>query len=158
MTDLLVPNVSISMQEVQVFRWLVDDGALVRSGQTVVEIETDKATVEVEATATGRLQVLASVGAIIAPDAVLTRILAEHEPLQTPAHASPGVAMARDDPIAPRATATAGNTAGASPAARRLAREHGIDLLGITGSGPGGRVVVDDVEQAAKIRPRSAGR
>ena len=49
MTDLLVPNVSISMQEVQVLRWLVDDGALVRSGETVVEIETDKATVEVEA-------------------------------------------------------------------------------------------------------------
>lgn len=158
MTDLLVPNVSISMQEVQVLRWLVDDGALVRSGETVVEIETDKATVEVEATASGRLQVLASVGAIIAPDAVLARILAEHEPRQTPARASPGETMARHDAIAPRATATAGSTAGASPAARRLAREHGIDLLGVTGSGPKGRVVVDDVERAAKIRTRSVER
>ena len=158
MTDLLMPNVSISMQEVQVLRWLVDDGALVRSGETVVEIETDKATVEVEATASGRLQVLASVGAIIAPDAVLARILAEHEPRQTLAHASPEESMARDDAIAPRATATAGSTAGASPAARRLAREHGIDLLGVTGSGPKGRVVVDDVERAAKIRTRSVER
>lgn len=74
MTALRVPPVSITMESVKVVRWLVADGAEVREGDTVVEIETDKSTVEVSAPAAGTIVIRAEAGATIAPDAVLAEI------------------------------------------------------------------------------------
>lgn len=74
MTALRVPPVSITMESVRVLRWLVADGAEVREGETVVEIETDKATVEVSASSDGTIAICAEAGATVAPDAILAEI------------------------------------------------------------------------------------
>jgi pyruvate/2-oxoglutarate dehydrogenase complex dihydrolipoamide acyltransferase (E2) component len=73
-TALRVPPVSITMESVRVLRWLVADGAAVRAGETVVEIETDKSTVEVSAPSNGTIAIRAEAGATVAPDAVLAEI------------------------------------------------------------------------------------
>ncbi|MFO0995266.1 MAG: lipoyl domain-containing protein [Alphaproteobacteria bacterium] len=74
MTALKVPPVSITMESVRVVRWLVADGAQVHEGDTVVEIETDKSTLEVSAPAAGTIAIRAEAGATVAPDAVLAEI------------------------------------------------------------------------------------
>ena len=74
MTAVLVPQLSLSMEEARVSRWLVEDGAAVTAGQLVVEVETDKATVEIEAQAAGVLRIVAREGAIVAVDGVLAEL------------------------------------------------------------------------------------
>lgn len=149
MTALVVPQLSLSMDEAKVSRWLVDDGDAVAAGQPVVEIETDKATVEIEAPAAGVLRIVAGEGAIVAVEGVLAELDARAatdtgEPRDgADASASPAAAVARSVPATdgePRRSAPF-----ASPAARRIARERGIELAAVRGSGPGGRIVVRDV-------------
>ena len=74
MTSVVVPQLSISMEEAKVGRWLVEDGDAVAAGQLVVEVETDKATVELEAPAAGLLRIVAGEGAIVAVDGVLAEV------------------------------------------------------------------------------------
>src|SRR5919197_154221 len=108
MPDIVMPRLSDSMEEGTIVRWLVEDGQEVKTGEEIVEIGTDKATMSYEADA----------------DAPAT--------VEVPA---------------PGAT-TDGGRAKSSPVARRLAREHGIDLPTVRGTGPGGRVTKADVEAA----------
>ena len=152
MTALLVPQLSISMEEAKVSRWLVDDGHPVAAGQIVVEVETDKATVEIEAPEAGLLRIVAAEGEVVAVDGVL----AEVEPAGW--HRRRGRRL-RSRPLPPRrrraerpAPVTAMPRRGgpiASPAARRLAREQGVELAGVQGTGPGGRIVARDLAAAS---------
>ena len=150
MTALLVPQLSISMEEAKVSRWLVEDGEPVTAGQIVVEVETDKATVEIEAPEAGVLRIVAAEGSVVAVDGVLARlersqgassapstvvVATPDEPAPAPRSAEPVVAPAR-----PRRDGII-----ASPAARRLARERGVELEAVRGTGPGGRIVARDV-------------
>jgi pyruvate dehydrogenase E2 component (dihydrolipoamide acetyltransferase) len=151
MTALLVPQLSISMEEAKVSRWLVGDGDSVAAGQIVVEVETDKATVEIEAPDAGLLRIVAAEGAVVAVDGVL----AEVEPVHGVAASTPAPAAAEApaEPAASVAAAFAGPGPRhegpiASPAARRLAREQGVDLAGVRGTGPGGRIVARDLSTA----------
>jgi pyruvate dehydrogenase E2 component (dihydrolipoamide acetyltransferase) len=151
MTAITVPQLSISMEEAKVGRWLVDDGDAVAAGQVLVEIETDKATVEIEAPAAGCLRIVAGEGAIVPVEGTLAEV---EEAAAPAAPAAPAV------PAAPESIST--NSAGAavhpaavarlprhwqiaSPAARRLARDQGVDLASLHGSGPGGRIVARDI-------------
>jgi pyruvate dehydrogenase E2 component (dihydrolipoamide acetyltransferase) len=149
--ELKVPLVSISMTEVRVLRWLVEDGGLVASGQPVVEIETDKATVEVEAPVAGVLRIAAAADEIVDPDRPLAHILAPGESAPAGARAEASAGKPR---LRPRADLPSGSGSGiacrASPAARRLAQAHGIALDGLRGSGPEGRIVAADVEAAIR--------
>jgi pyruvate dehydrogenase E2 component (dihydrolipoamide acetyltransferase) len=126
-----MPRLSDSMEEGTIARWLVQPGASVEKGQPLVEIDTDKATAVYEAEASGTLlEVLVAEGqtaALGAPIAVI---------------GDPGESRA------PVARAPSGG-ANVSPVARRLARELGVDLSSVTGSGPGGIVTKADVEEAA---------
>jgi pyruvate dehydrogenase E2 component (dihydrolipoyllysine-residue acetyltransferase) len=131
-TAVTVPQLSISMEEAKVSRWLVEDGAAVAAGQLVVEVETDKATVEIEAPVDGMLRILAGEGEIVAVEGVL----AELEPVPAPVAAPAFVAAAAAPP-------RGGHIA--SPAARRLARDNAVDLAALQGSGPGGRIVARDI-------------
>jgi len=149
MTAVLVPQLSLSMEEARVSRWLVEDGAAVRAGQLVVEVETDKATVEIEAQAAGVLRIVAREGAIVAVDGVLAELeaalpsAASQERADGAGTAPVPVAHAAESAVlAPRA-GRSGPVA--SPAARRVARERGIELAAVRGSGPGGRIVTRDV-------------
>ena len=74
MTAVLVPQLSLSMEEAKVSRWLVEDGEAVAAGQLVVEVETDKATVEIEAPGSGVLRIVAAEGAVVAVDGVLAEL------------------------------------------------------------------------------------
>ena len=156
MTAVIVPQLSISMEEAKVSRWLVEDGDTVAAGQLVVEVETDKATVEIEAPVAGLLRIVAGEGAIVAVDGVL----AELEPAApgaaeaVSADGDGALASASVDPVphAPSSAPAAGvdpepRRPGpiASPAARRLARERGVELASLQGSGPGGRIVARDI-------------
>lgn len=145
MIPVALPQLSISMEEGKVLRWLVEDGAAVAAGQPVVEVETDKATVEVEAPADGTIRRVIDEGTVVPVDTTLGQIhdgepdAGAPPPIEEPSLVPPstpsGGASARD-----------GRTI-ASPAARRLALERGIDLASVRGSGPSGRIVASDLEQ-----------
>jgi pyruvate dehydrogenase E2 component (dihydrolipoamide acetyltransferase) len=157
MIAVTLPQLSISMEEGKVLRWLVEDGDAVEAGQPIVEIETDKATVEVEAPAEGRVRILAAEGAMLAVEATIAEILAGGEDLG-PAPPSPQAAA----PPAPAAAAaparsTDGPRHTVSPAAKRIAAERGIDLTRVSGTGPGGRIMVKDLAAAPAPAAAQAG-
>jgi pyruvate dehydrogenase E2 component (dihydrolipoamide acetyltransferase) len=164
-----MPKLGFDMAEGLLVRWVKREGEPVEKGEILAEIETDKATVEVEATRGGflRSQVIAEktsvpVGAPIAVIGTADEPI-DLQALLGGASASPVAPAAA--PIAPAAPSpTAAPAAGdegpvrASPLARRLAAERGLRLAGLRGSGPGGRITKRDVEAAAAdaSRPSAA--
>jgi pyruvate dehydrogenase E2 component (dihydrolipoamide acetyltransferase) len=154
--SLRLEQLSLSMEEGVVTRWLVPDGAHVQRGQPIVEVETDKSTVELEAPASGTLHIRVAEGAVVPVDALLAEV-GEGGP-STPLPGQPSVPVpAPAAPVAGRAPSDAASEArpdggkqSASPAARRLARELGVELASLAGSGPGGRIVARDVDQATQ--------
>jgi len=173
--NILMPALSPTMTEGKLAKWHVKVGDTVKSGQVICEIETDKATMEVEAVDEGKIgQIVVPEGAEgVAVNAVIAILLEEGEtavpagaapaPAPKPAAAAappaaPKLAPAAQAPAAPvpaaaapaakPAAAPAGGRIFASPLAKRIAAEKGLDLSRITGSGPNGRIVKADVESA----------
>ena len=160
-TQILMPALSPTMEEGTLAKWLVKEGDTVKSGDIMAEIETDKATMEFEAVDEGIVgKILVAEGtAGVKVNTPLAILLEEGEDASA---ASAAPAAAAPTAAAPAATAAASTSittpaaapkaAGArvfaSPVARRLAAEKGIDLTGIAGSGPHGRIVKADVEAA----------
>ena len=133
-----MPRLSDSMEEGTIASWLVEDGAAVTRGQEVVEVETDKATMPYEAEADGILHILVQAGETVPVGAPIAQIAPE------------GVAV----PAPPNG---GGARVSASPLARRIARELGVDLAALVGSGPNGRVVKRDVLAAQATSGVQAG-
>jgi pyruvate dehydrogenase E2 component (dihydrolipoyllysine-residue acetyltransferase) len=155
MPDVTMPRLSDSMEEATIVTWHVEDGARVSAGQELAEVETDKATVAFEAEAAGTIQLLAREGETVPLGAVVARILVEGEepaPAPAPTGARRAEAVQTATPERPVAAARSGARAFASPLARRLAAEHGVELSALAGSGPRGRVVRADVERALRER------
>jgi pyruvate dehydrogenase E2 component (dihydrolipoyllysine-residue acetyltransferase) len=159
--EIIMPRLSDSMEEGTVLQWLVAEGDEIEAGQPLVEVETDKATVTYEADASGTVLALSvSEGASVPVGAPIAVIGAAGEEL--PAPPSSATLAAAAAPAAPAATSAPapaapvsrspspppGGRPKASPLARRLAAERGVDLSGVAGSGPNGRVVRADVERA----------
>lgn len=147
-TEVLIPKLGMTMTEGTVAEWRVADGARVTAGEIVYRLETEKIEFEVEAEASGILRQLVPEGTTLAPGVTVAFILAEGEALpaglpEAPA-ASPTSAQPGAPPPPPGAPAEGGRTL-ASPAARRLAAERGLDISTIAGTGPGGRVTEADV-------------
>jgi pyruvate dehydrogenase E2 component (dihydrolipoamide acetyltransferase) len=145
--EFRLPDLGEGLTEGEVARWLVAEGERVEEDQPLVEIQTDKTTVEVPSPYAGTvLKIVVAEGEVAPVGAVLVVIGAAGEqllrPVETPtARARAGVpeplvAVVRDRPAA---------AVRATPAVRKLAAELGVDLLGVQGSGPGGRVTDDDV-------------
>jgi pyruvate dehydrogenase E2 component (dihydrolipoamide acetyltransferase) len=168
--NILMPALSPTMTEGKLAKWHVKVGDTVKSGQVMCEIETDKATMEVEAVDEGRIgQLVVQEGTEgVKVNAVIAILLEEGEkavPASVPAApaaasaAAPAPAPAKPAapaPIAPVASAAPVSSGGrvfASPLAKRIAADKRLDLSRIKGSGPGGRIVKADVEQA---KPGSA--
>ena len=160
-----MPRLSDTMTEGVVSRWLKREGDEVRAGDVLAEIETDKATMELEAYDTGTLtRILVDAGSTVPigrPIAVIGDA-ARPEPAQAaepvtgdgrPAAITPAVTAA---PAAPRPGPAGSPAVRTSPLARALARRHGLDLAGITGTGPGGRIVRADVDAAIAARGSAA--
>ncbi len=146
-----MPRLSDSMEEGTIVRWLKSDGDVVSKGEPLAEVETDKATVTFDADAGGTLRILADEGQTVPLGGVIATIgdVAEaRSGSPAPAHSRP----AAPSTVAAGKSSERDNGADrvkASPLARRIARESQVDLSGITGSGPGGRVVKADVPQPA---------
>lgn len=203
--DFLMPKLSDTMEEGTVLQWLTQDGAEVTKGEPIVEIETDKANMVVEAPDSGQLRIVAQVGDSLPIGATIATIgegsavpapaaTTEDRPVAAEAHGAPDAADTGDEPTGiPTADDGTGSSIGlelrppetypgagdedgpspaaialpppaapptpsapapgdqvrASPLARRLAEELGVDLSAVQGTGPAGRVVRDDVEAAA---------
>jgi pyruvate dehydrogenase E2 component (dihydrolipoamide acetyltransferase) len=172
--DVIMPALGMAQETGKVLRWLKADGDAVAKGEPLLEIETDKVTVEIEAPADGTLAgVSVPEGAEVPVGTVIALVLAEGE--QAAAVAAVAVSSsAAADPVdtgdgdATPVVDTGGGDATprqpakrlASPKARRLAQQRGIDLDTVAGSGPGGAVVAADVERApvqpVPLRPAAA--
>ena len=163
MPDVLMPRLSDTMTEGVVTQWLKHEGDTGHAGDVIAEIETDKATMELEAYDSGTLtSILVQPGATVPigePIAVIgERGAAQPEPQRlTPAAApAPPPAAPTPPPAAPTGAGRQGAAAlrvRTSPLARALARQHGVDLGRVQGSGPGGRIVRADVEAAIAALP-----
>jgi pyruvate dehydrogenase E2 component (dihydrolipoamide acetyltransferase) len=151
MADVPMPRLSDSMEEGTILKWLKSEGDDVAAGDELVEIETDKANMTYEAEAAGTLAIVAKEGETLAVGATMARIGAavERAPEPPPAPAAEPVAEPEPEPVAEE---TNGRVK-ASPVARRIARERGLELASVTGTGPGGRIVKSDVEAAAGETP-----
>jgi len=169
--NILMPALSPTMTEGNLAKWLKKEGDTVKAGDVLAEIETDKATMEVEAVDEGRIgKILVPAGTEgVKVNDVIALLLEEGEDAsalsQAPAApkpvAKPAEAAAAAAPAAARAPAAApapaaqpaaaankGNRVFASPLARRIAAEKGLDLATLTGSGPHGRIIRHDVDEA----------
>lgn len=159
-TEILMPALSPTMEEGTLAKWHVKEGDTVSSGDILAEIETDKATMEFEAVDEGTIgKILIAEGTEgVKVNAVIAVLLEDGEsaddigaakaaPAAAPAKEAAATAPAAAAP-APAAPAKSGNRVFASPLARRIAADKGVDLAGVTGSGPHGRIVKTDVENA----------
>ena len=159
--NVLMPALSPTMTEGKLARWLKKEGDAVKSGQVLCEIETDKATMEVEAVDEGTLgKILVAAGTegvkVNAPIAVILEEGESAASAAAPAPASapaPAVAAAPAPAAAPSARPVAAPVADAgrvfaSPLARRMAEQAGLDISAIRGSGPNGRIVKADIDAA----------
>ncbi|HNP72306.1 MAG TPA: E3 binding domain-containing protein, partial [Kouleothrix sp.] len=180
MAEVTMPRLSDTMSEGSVGRWLKKPGDRIENGDIIAEIETDKATMELQSFESGTLQkILVEEGKVVPIGQVIALIgegaaPAEAAPpagdQQTPAEEGGAEAVARNTakaraeaqqapaPNAPQPQAAPANGQGdehikASPLARRLAAERGIDLRQVQGTGPGGRIIKENVES---FQPASA--
>ena len=155
--NILMPALSPTMEKGKLAKWLKKEGDKVKSGDVLAEIETDKATMEVEAIDEGTLgKILVAEGTDdVLVNAPIAIILGEGEKLSDLPKASPAPKPATAPAAAPTASTTSapqskpdGFRVFASPLARRVAKQKGLDLSALKGSGPHGRVVLKDVENA----------
>ncbi|MEQ1491340.1 MAG: biotin/lipoyl-containing protein, partial [Terricaulis sp.] len=167
-TQITMPALSPTMEEGNLAKWHVKAGDKIEPGQVIAEIETDKATMEVEAVDEGVIaEILVPEGSqgvkVNTPIATLTgegeaaAPASKQQAKAPPSEAKPVAAepSSKRAPSQQTVQATPGERIHASPLARRLAEQGGIDLSGLQGSGPNGRIVKADIEAAAKA-PRAA--
>ena len=185
MTDILMPALSPTMEEGGLAKWHVKAGDQIEPGQVIAEIETDKATMEVEAVDEGEVEaILVPEGAqgvkVNTPIARLkggaseaatpnfarggdpaaeAPAQAKASPAPKPVPSAPAEAAKSNGSVAAPVSANpAGKRVFASPLARRLAEQAGLDLGALKGSGPHGRIVKSDVEGAARTAPAASGK
>lgn len=145
-TDITMPQMGFDMTEGTIANWLKKEGEPVKKGEPIAEIETDKTTIQIEAfaggvlrkivvPAGGKVPVGSVIGVIAGADEVVASVTSAPTPAPSPAPA----------PIAPAAAPAAGSV-NATPIARRIAEERGIDLARVTGSGRDGQITKGDVD------------
>ncbi|MBC6980793.1 pyruvate dehydrogenase complex dihydrolipoamide acetyltransferase [Caulobacter sp. 17J80-11] len=176
MTDILMPALSPTMEEGALAKWHVKPGDTIEAGQVIAEIETDKATMEVEAVDEGVVEeILVPEGTQgVKVNTPIARLKGEGAPAAKPApqgaSAAPAATPKAEAPkaeapkpaAAPAPAAPAAKADGqrvfASPLARRLAQQAGLDLKAVQGSGPRGRIVKRDVEAAGSGKAPAAAK
>jgi pyruvate dehydrogenase E2 component (dihydrolipoamide acetyltransferase) len=150
--DFVLPDVGEGLDEGEVVSWLVTPGDTVGRDQPLVEVQTDKALVELPSPIAGRIVSLAfNPGDIVKVGQVL--VVLEDGPGGDTAPPGPAGAAPVPTAGAPPAGAGASGRPKAAPAVRKLALDRGVDLATITGTGPGGRILAPDVDAAAALPP-----
>ncbi len=155
MADITMPKMGFDMTEGLIVRWIKKVGDQVKKGEAIAEIETDKVTIEIESFVDGTITQIvtaegerAQVGGVIAVTDGVGSVATAAAPAAPAVAAAPAAPAAPVAPAAQTAPAVATADVKASPIAKRMAKEHGLDLARIAGSGPNGRVVRDDVTAA----------
>src|SRR5262245_23877966 len=151
--DVKLPDIGEGVAEGEIVRWLVKAGDAVKEDQPLVEVMTDKASVEIPSPRTGTIEsILVEEGAVVPVGTALVSIAvtgggsASAAPAAAHAHASATAVAAKPAVASPPAAPT---RVEATPAVRALAKELGVTLEQVTGTGPGGRITADDVKAAA---------
>jgi pyruvate dehydrogenase E2 component (dihydrolipoamide acetyltransferase) len=183
-TKVMMEALSPTMEEGRLVKWVKNVGDAVKSGDTIAEVETDKAIMELVARGDGILRarlieegqtspVGVTIGVIAAADEDISALAGGHAPAEAPSeqpkavpaeampnppvdaheHAHPPAGTAEHEPAA-----VPGGPVRSSPLARRMAAERGVNLQSIQGTGPGGRVIKRDIEQAAASAPSAPPR
>jgi len=164
-TEVILPRLGQGMESGTIVRWLKSEGEPVEKGEPLFELDTDKVTQEVEAEADGVLLKIAVAEGEVPVGQTVAFIGAEGEDVPEAAAAKPQQAPSQEakapEPVeeAPSQAAEVASGNGrikASPLARRLARERGVDLRSVRGTGPEGRIVAEDVERAEAGGPAPA--
>jgi pyruvate dehydrogenase E2 component (dihydrolipoamide acetyltransferase) len=160
-TDVIMPALGFDMTEGLLARWLKNEGDPVEKGQAIAEIETDKATVEIEAAASGVLaRIIVHAGETVRVGTSIAVIAGPGEEIAavaTPAPAPPAPPPPAPAPeVGGEGAAPPGTRVRSSPVARKKAEETGLDLSRIKGTGPGGRILERDVQAAAADGPAPA--
>jgi pyruvate dehydrogenase E2 component (dihydrolipoamide acetyltransferase) len=164
-TEFLMPKLGLTMEEGTIIEWLVADGEMVDAGAAILRIETDKTETEVEATASGRLHVVGRTGDTFACGERIGWLLAPGEASPVAVASAPAASTAAPAAaVAPQQAATTAVTAApvggrimASPLAKRLAAERGLDLRAVRGTGPDGRIVAADLDDiTTPVAPAAA--
>ena len=157
--EVILPRVDMDMATGKISKWHAQDGEKVAKGAVLFEIETDKAAMEIDSPADGILRnIMVGEGGSAPVGSAVAYIYAEGEPAEMPAAPKPVSAPTRAEKSLPAATTTAatptvnGEAPRATPLARRLARESGLAIAALAGSGPRGRIVADDVRKAAEAK------
>lgn len=162
--EVILPKVDMDMATGKISKWHVKDGEKVAKGAVLFEIETDKAAMEIDAPADGILRnVLVGEGGVAEVGSAVAYIYAEGEAVSAaPAAVAPKAESAKPASAAAPVAAPAmnghasGDAPRATPLARRLAKEAGLSISTITGSGPRGRVTASDVRSASETKPAAA--
>ena len=164
MPTITMPKLSDTMTEGTIARWKKKKGDTVKFGDVLAEVETDKATMEMEAFDDGVLtEIYVPDGGKVAVGAKIALVLAEGETAESAAEApkadakeaaQPAAARKDDKPAA--APSAGGSRVKASPLAKKIAAERGVSLEGVAGTGPGGRVVAKDVPEKGAASAASA--
>jgi pyruvate dehydrogenase E2 component (dihydrolipoamide acetyltransferase) len=165
--EVLLPKLGLTMEEGTIIEWVAKAGDVVKSGDVLLILGTDKVDAEVEAEGEGRFEPVVATGATLPPGALIAWLLQGDE--QPPEHPSDAKVAAQAAPAAgdvgelqltgPAAAVSGGAAAApggrllASPNAKRVAAERGVDLGTVRGTGPGGRIVSEDVEDALAAAP-----
>ena len=157
--EVLLPKLGLTMEEGTIVEWVAKAGDVVKSGDVLLRLGTDKVDAEVEAEGEGRFEPVVAEGTTLPPGALIAWLLQGDE--RPPDRPSDAAVAAQAAPAAgdvgelqltgPATTLTPTQPQGrllASPNAKRVAAEHGIDLRTLRGTGPGGRILSEDVEDA----------
>ena len=170
-TDFLMPKLAMAMNEGTINEWLAEEGAWVEKGALIAEIETEKVAYEIESPHEGFLHIVVSAGDTVPVEVPICKFAGDEATYQSlsggeaPAEtSSSGQPAAESAAVAaepmPAVPAATGARIKASPLARKMAADRGMDLAAISGTGPGGRIVKRDIlateQQAAKAAPALA--
>ena len=157
--SVVMPALEMAQETGKLVSWLKKEGEQVRKGELLLEVETDKAVVEIEAAGDGVLGgIVAQPGDVVQVGRTIAWLLqpGESPPAATAAAPASGRTMSSSTSSGSAAPAVAAPAAAGgprlSPKARKLAQEHGVDIASLKGSGPGGEILADDIIAAAKVR------
>jgi pyruvate/2-oxoglutarate dehydrogenase complex dihydrolipoamide acyltransferase (E2) component len=140
--EVLIPKLGLTMEYGLIEEWLVEPGTPVKPGDPLLRLATDKVDVEVEAEGSGLFHPAVESGAELPPGALIGWLLEAGE-------APPGAGAALETPPAAAPASARNGRLFSSPNARRVARERGLDITQLTGTGPGGRIITADILDAA---------
>jgi pyruvate dehydrogenase E2 component (dihydrolipoamide acetyltransferase) len=164
--NIAIPKVGMAMKEATLLEWKVEEGAHVNKSDAVLVLQTEKVKVEVEAAADGYVHILVGVN-VKAPVGRIVGLIAETEEELAALQKEPPQEMFTTTPVPAKAGAASGAAPASaparaateviiSPAARKLAQEQMIDVTTVIGTGPGGRIIREDIEEAMRARHEAA--